>query len=248
MQQLQRNELIEAIVSNSNRLQCVILNPCGPASKLQTDQSTIDLLVDELGEEDFLAFCRSNKFVKEIVINRRFKRKKVSIKMLDGSEVSLKLIRDMVLKTLSTLPVDDVFNSSNENQYGIMVPSVEHQFEYILMKSQFSKAAFPDKYQKYFSAMDPAVRSSIFRYMQLKYNFVFNVIEDLYKPKNSLLYKITIGLRALPENSIGRMLWRGMQLFFWNIGNLFYKKSKRLGPLVEKGSAEKTNKATANFI
>jgi lysine/ornithine N-monooxygenase len=124
----------------------------------------------------------------------------------------------MVLKTLSTLPVDDVFESSNENQYGIMVPSEEHQFEYILMKSQFSKTAFPDKYQKYFSAMDPAIRSSIFRYMQLKYNFVFNVIEDLYTPKNSLI-------------------------FF-----LFYKKSKRLGPLVEKASTEKNNRASANFI
>lgn len=248
MQQLQRNELIEAIVSNSNRLQCVILNPCGPAAKLQSDQSTIDLLVDKIGEEDFLEFCRSNKFVKEIVIDRRFKRKKVSIKMLDGSEVSLKLIRDMVLRTLSTLPVDDVFESSNENQYGIMVPSVEHQFEYILMKSQFSKTAFPDKYQKYFSALDPAVRSNIFRYMQLKYNFVFNVIEDLYKPKNSLLFKITLGLRALPENSLGRMVWRGVHLFIWNIINLFYKKNKRLGPLVGNGSAEKTNKAAANFI
>ncbi len=248
MQQLQRNELIEAIVSNSNRLQCVILNPCGPAAKLQSDQSTIDLLVDKIGEEDFLEFCRSNKFVKEIVIDSRFKRKKVSVKMLDGSEVSLKLIRDMVLKTLSTLPVDDIFESSNENQYGIMVPSVEHQFEYILMKSQFSKTAFPDKYQKYFSSMDPAVRTAIFRYMQLKYNFVFNVIEDLYKPKNSLLFKITIGLRALPENSLARMMWRGAQLVLWNIGNVFRRKTFRLGPLVENPSAEKSNKATANFI
>ena len=248
MQQLQRSELIDAIVSNSNRLQCVILNPCGPAAKLHTDQSTIDLLVDEVGEEDFLEFCRSNKFVKEVIVDRRFKRKKVSVKMLDGSEVRLKLIRDMVLKTLSTLPVDDVFESSNENQYGIMVPSVEHQFEYILMKSQFSKTAFPDKYQKYFSAMDPAIRSSIFRYMQLKYNFVFNIIEDLYKPKNSLLFKITIGLRALPCNSLSQMIWRGCQLFLWNIFFLFYKKSKRLGPLVEKASTEKNNRASANFI
>ena len=248
MQQLQRNELIEAIVSNSNRLQCVILNPCGPAAKLQSDQSTIDLLVDKIGEEDFLEFCRSNKFVKESVIDSRFKRKKVSVKMLDGSEVSLKLIRDMVLKTLSTLPVDDIFESSNENQYGIMVPSVEHQFEYILMKSQFSKTAFPDKYQKYFSSMDPAVRTAIFRYMQLKYNFVFNVIEDLYKPKNSLLFKITIGLRALPENSLARMMWRGAQLVLWNIGNVFRRKTFRLGPLAENPSAEKPNKATANFI
>ncbi|MFM7901681.1 MAG: hypothetical protein ACKPAD_06805, partial [Bacteroidota bacterium] len=112
----------------------------------------------------------------------------------------------------------------------------------------FSKSAFPDKYQKYFSSMDPAMRSTIFRYMQLKYNFVFNVIEDMYKPKNSLLFKITIGLRALPENSLGKMMWRGVQLFFWNLGNLFQKKTKRLGPLVESGSAEKASKATANFI
>ncbi|MFZ9942006.1 MAG: hypothetical protein ACO3O0_00200 [Bacteroidia bacterium] len=248
MQQLQRNELIDLIVSNSKRIQCIILNPCGAPSKLQVDLSTIDLLVDKKGEEDFLVFCRSNKNVKEVLVYPRFGRKKVSVKMTDGSEVSLKLIRQMVRKTLCTLPVDQIFDSCEENMFGMLVPSVEHQFEYIMMKSHFSKSEFPDKYQKYFSSMDPAVRSKVFRYLQLKYNFVFNVIEDLYRPKNSVMLKITTGLRALPENSLGRIFFRSLKLIVWNVGIVFQKKSIRLGPIHRDKSSESSSKSSVNFV
>jgi hypothetical protein len=248
MQQLQRNELIDLIVSNSKRIQCVILNPCGAPSKLQADLSTIDLLVDDKGEEDFLRFCRSYKNVKEVFVFPRFGRKKVSIKMIDGSEVSLKLICQMVRKTLCTLPVDQIFETCEENPYGMLVPSVEHQFEYIMMKSHFSKSDFPDKYQKYFSGMDPAIRSKVFRYLQLKYNFVFNVIEDLYRPKTSVMLKITTGLRALPENSLGRIFIRLLKLVGWNIAAVFSKKTIRLGPLHSEKSANTASKSSANLV
>lgn len=247
-QPLQRNELIELILSNSQRIQCVVLNSCGAPTKLQADLSTIDLLVDKQGEEDFLRFCRTNKNVKEVFVFPRLGRKKVSIKMMDGSEVSLKLIRQMVRKTLSTLPVAEIFESSEVNSYGMLVPPVEYQFEYIMMKSHFSKSDFPDKYQKYFSSMDPAVRSSIFRYLQLKYNFVFNVIEDLYKPKNSIMLKITTGLRSLPINSLGRIFFRSLQLVFWNLGMVFAKKTLRLGPIHQDKDLKASSKSSVNFI
>lgn len=247
-QQLQRNELIGLILSNSQRIQCVILNPCGAPTKLQADLSTIDLLVDKQGEADFLSFCRSNKSVKEVVVYPRFGRKKVSIKMMDGSEISLKLIRQMVRKTLYTLPVSEVFESSEVNSYGMLVPPVEYQFEYIMMKSNFSKSDFPDKYQKYFSSMDPMVRSSIFRHLQLKYNFVFNVIEDLYKPKNSIMLKIMTGLRSLPVNSLGRIFFRSLNLLFWNIRMIISRKSLRLGPIHQDKEAENASKSSVNFI
>lgn len=231
MQKLQRNEIIDAIASNSKRIPCIFLNQAGSPSKLHTDMSTIDLLVSKEGEKKFLDFCRSHAKVKEIIINPRFERKKVAIKMLDGSEVSLKLLRNMVRKTLCTLPTEEIMNDCHENSYGVLVPTIEQQYEYILMKSQFSNTEFPDKFQKYFSAMEPAVRSSIFKYLQTKYNFVFNTIEDLYKPKSSLLLRITIGLRALPENSLSSLIFRGVRLFIWNLGFLFSKKAIRLGPM-----------------
>jgi hypothetical protein len=231
MNPLQRNGLIDVIVSNSKQIPCVFLNHAGSPAKLHSDLSTIDLLVDKKGEETFMSFCRSQAQVKEIVVMPRFLRKKVSVKMEDGSEVHLKLIRNMVHKSLSTLPVDDIFETCSENVHGMLVPTLEHQFEYNMMKSQFSYKEMPDKHQKYFSALSPAARSSIFKYLQTKYNFVFNVIEDLYRPKNSLLLKITLGLRALPENSLMSFALRGLHLFFWSVGFLFLGRSKKLGPV-----------------
>lgn len=231
MSPLQRNDLIDAIISNSKHIACVFLNPAGSPAKLHSDLSTIDLLVNKRGEEKFLLFCRSQVHVKEVEVVPRFLRKKVSVKMEDGSEVHLKLIRNMVHKTLCTLPVDEILKTCTENIHGMLVPAIEYQFEYNMMKSLFSHEEMPDKYQKYFSALEPSVRSSIFKYLQSKYNFVFNIIEDVYRPKNSLLLKITYGLRALPENSLANLALRSFRLLLWNVGFLFFGRKKTLGPV-----------------
>lgn len=231
MSPLQRNDLIDAIVSNSKRINCVFLNPAGSPAKLHSDISTIDLLVDKAGEERFLKFCRSHGSVKEVLVLPRFRRKKVTVKMVDGSEVHMKLIRNMVRNALSTLPADDILETCKEDVHGMLMPTIEHQFEYNMLKSQFSLSDMPDKHQKYFSALEPPVRSSIFKYLQTKYNFVFNTIEDLYRPKSSLLLKITVGLRAMPENSLVQILLRGIQVAIWNIAFVFSKKTKKLGPV-----------------
>jgi len=228
---LGRNILIDALVKNSQRINCVFLNHCGSPAKLHSDISTIDLLVDKDGYHDFLSFCRSHDAVKEVLLFPRFKRTKVLVKLKDGSELSLKLIRNMIHNGLSTLPIDEIWQECHTNSDGLLVPAEHHHYEYVMMKCQFSGVAFQDKYQKYFSSMDAANRSNVFRYLQFKYNFVFNTIEDLYKPKGSLLLRITVGLRALDENSLGRLVGRLLGNFAWNVVHLFLPRKKRLGPL-----------------
>ena len=69
---------------------------------------------------------------------------------------------------------------------------------------------------------------------------LFRSIEDLYKPKGSLMLRITVGLRALEENSLGRLVGRLLGNFAWNVVHLFLPRKKRLGPLLPE-QAGKTN-------
>jgi hypothetical protein len=131
----------------------------------------------------------------------------------------------------------------------MMVPSYHHHFEYVMLRHQLAGDAFPDKFQKYFSALEGGIRTEIFRYLQLKYNFVFNVIEDLYKPKGALRLKIILGLRSGKENRLYRLLIRSIFQFMWKLRILVFTKGVTLHPIYAgspKGKSEKESVKKAN--
>ena len=142
----------------------------------------------------------------------------------------MKMIRNMVKKSLICLPVSDIISKSLLNDYGMLVPSHYHHYEYILLKYQFVGLEFPDRYQKYFSAMDFKTRTEIFRYIQPKYNLVLNIIEDLYKPKATTRLKLMIGLRKLRGNSLVKMFFRAFEFMILTILRWIYRGEHILNP------------------
>jgi hypothetical protein len=225
---LHRNEFLESLAKESVLLNTVFLNHSGSPTKLQTDLSSIDLLADKNASTAFLKFCQRHPLVTKIKIFPQFRRKKVQLTFKDGSELNLKLIRNMVKKSLLCLPVSDIISSSMVNDYGMLVPSHPHHYEYLLLKNQFVGLAFPDRYQKYFSAMDFNTRTAIFRHIQPKYNLVLNTIEELYKPKASTRLKLMIGLRRLKVNTLSKMFIRAMEFFLFTFVRKFSKDAYTL--------------------
>lgn len=186
---------------------------------------SVDLLVSKKGKESFIDYCLKHPLVNEVILTPRFMRTKLMISFKDGSQLNFKLIRSMVRKSLECLQTSEIVKSSSVNDFGMLVPSNEHHYEYVFLKYQFSESAFPDKFQKYFSSLDVKGRTDIFRYIQPKYNLVFNVIEDLYVPKGGVLLKIMIGLRHMNSNTLMKMAFRFFQQGMWNLLHLFSPKS-----------------------
>lgn len=233
---LNRNVFLDSLVKDSVRLNILFLNHSGSPAKLHTDMPSVDLLTNKKGTSALIDYCQSHKLVNQVILTPRFMRTKLQITFNDGSQLHIKIIRKMIRKSLDCLPVDDIVKASKVNDFGMLIPSDRHHFEFILLKYQFSESAFPDKYQKYFSSLDISSRTEIFRYIQPKYNLVFNVIEDLYVPKGGVLLKIMIGLRHLPNNTLLKMALRILHQGFWNLSNLFSQRSIVLPAKIFGGS------------
>jgi hypothetical protein len=213
-------------------LKTVFLNHSGSPAKLHSDLSSIDLLTTKEAGKGFIYYCRTHPLVKEVVLIPRFRRTKLIVHFYDGSELHFKLIRHMVMQSLNCLPNADIIQNASVNEYGMLIPSNYHHYEYILLKNQFSGTAFPDKFQKYFSALDFGKRTEIFRYVQPKYNLVFNTIEDLYVPKGGVKLKLMIGLRHLNINRLSRVIFRALILGLWKLLHIFGKKKIHLPAIV----------------
>jgi hypothetical protein len=228
MDSIERNRFLIEFAKASPSLNCLILNHSGSPERLQTNLTSIDLLSTAGKGSEIINYCLSYAGTQQVRVTNEFYRMRVEIEFTDASEVKFFILSNIFRKGLKALPVDEFISHSTLNEYGMLVPSPLQHFEYILIKYQFAGIEFPDRYQKYFTAMPPAMRAGIFRYLQEKYHFIFNSIEDLYKPKATTRLKIMIGLRGRSENSLIKMFFRTIAYFMFRFSGMFFKRQKSL--------------------
>lgn len=250
MDPIERNRFLVDFAKVSPSLNCLILNHSGSPERLQTNLTSVDLFCSGGKGDEFIDYCLAYPSAQQVRVTRQFFRKCVEIEFKDASEVRFYLLTNVFRKGLKALPAEEFVRDSAVNEYGMLIPSALHHFEYILLKYQFAGIEFPDRYQKYFSAMPPSVRVEIFRYLQGKYHFIFNTIEDLYKPKATARLKIMIGLRARKENTLIKMILRSISYFWFRITGIFFKRQKSIpalgGGTIEKKSSKSPSRQVAN--
>lgn len=223
-----RNSFLTDLAAHSVELNTVILNHSGSPEKLFSDLSAIDLLSAKVSNSAFFDFCRKHPFVIQMKVFRELMTARVELEFRDGSELKINVVRNVFRKGLISLPAADIFRDAHVNEFGMLVPSVPHHYEYILMKHQFAGIEFPDRYRRFFSSMDFESRQSIFRYIQLKYHLVFNTIEELYIPKASIRLNLIVGLRQQNENSLFRAFFRSFGFFFFKLARMIFRDGKEI--------------------
>lgn len=221
---IDRTTFLELLAQRSQALDLIFLNHIGPPSKLLSDISTIDLLSDKKSKNAFIEYCHSHPLVKGLVVSPQFKKTNILVEFQDGSELSFRLISNIVQKTLLCLDVKEIRKSAFVNEFGMLIPSKEYHFEYLILQSLFSKDPISERYKNYFSGFESSARAVIFKYIQIRYNLIFNTLEDLYAPKPNMTLAIIIGLRAEPENTLLKMFLRSIEQLFFNLFRRLFKK------------------------
>jgi len=225
---INRTDFLEAFARSTPALNLICLNHSGSPTKLLTDISSITLLVDKRGYADFVDYCKKNPLVREIVIHPHYRRATAIISFRDGSELNFTLLRHMVRKTINCLDIEDIRQNAFTNEFGMLVPAAEHHYEFMILNCQFSKYVLADRYRNYFAGFDFNTRATIFKYIQTRFNLIFNTLEDLYEPKPNMLLSIVIGLRADRKNSLLRMFLRSIEQLLFNIFGLITKRTIRI--------------------
>ncbi|MBL0340760.1 MAG: hypothetical protein IPP71_07490 [Bacteroidetes bacterium] len=232
-----RINFLEAFAKSTPALNLIFLNHSGAPSKLLNDITSIDLLADKKATSDFVAFCETHPLVIEIHIHPMFGKTEVVVELVDRSEIKFHLIRSMVRKALYCLPVSSIRKDAFVNEFHMLVASHAHHFEYLFLNCQFAGMPLPDRYKNYYSGFDFASRTSIFRYIQPRYDLVINNLDDLYQPKAGIVLSIMVALRKEKENSLFKMMLRTLEYGFFNLFGFITKKVSHLHPS-KSGSTE----------
>jgi len=221
---INRNSFIEAFAPSTPGLNLIFLNHLGAPTKLLTDVPTIEMLSDKHAKIAFIEYCKSHPLVKDLVLSPQYRKTNILVQFLDGSEMNFSLITKMVRKTMLCLNIPAIRKSAFINEFGMLVPKKEYHFEYMVLKCQFSKDPLSDRYKNYFAGFEFNERAEIFKYMQTRFNLIFNTLEDLYKPKANMLLAIMIGLRGEKKNSLFQMFLRSFEVAYFRLFGSLIKR------------------------
>jgi len=219
-----RISFLESLAQNSASMKIVFLNHSGAPANLVADISSIDLLADKKATAAFINFCECHSMVSEIRISPEFRRTEIIVKFTDSTELRFMLLRDMIRKAFSCMHFDEVRRDALTNDHGMRVASNSHHFEYLFLMCQFAQISMPDRYRNYFGSFDFETRTTIFRYIQPRYDLVINTLDELYQPKGSTQLKMMMGLRRDKMNSLFKMFLRVVEYGIFTFLRNFTKK------------------------
>ena len=203
-----RSEFIHSFSGATPSLNLVFLNHSGGPDKLLTDISSIDLLADKNSRAAFITYCETHPLVKRVREYPEYLRSKFVVELNDGSEMNFTLVRAMIRKTLLCLKVNEIRRDAAIDNYGMLCASNKHHFDYLTLKYQFAMQPIPDRYRNHFKNFDFVQRGDIFKYMQNRYDLIYNTLEDLYTPTRKTVLTLMVGLRSEPKNTLIRMFFR----------------------------------------
>jgi hypothetical protein len=246
-----RLAFLENLAAKSAELGTIFLNHSGAPSNMLTGISSIELLADKSVQHAFLNFCLQHPLVKDLTIIPKFRRTEIIVELEDRSELKFNLIRSVIRRSLNCLDIAEIKKEAFVNEFGMLVASAKHQFNYLVLVNQYAQHPMPDRFKNYFSAFDKNVRTTIFRYVQPKYDLVLNTLDELYKPSTSYLLKINSGLRLQKTNSLFKMILRVVEYTIFNAAGSITKKPKHLSPTLRdkaRGAAKKPGNTTGQAM
>lgn len=220
-----RNLFVEVLAKESAKLKVVFLNHTGNPDILQTDLSSVDLLIDKPTVASFVNFCKRHPMVKQFILDKQLHQSSLHFTFEDGSELKMNLIHNKQKNGLLLLQTPAILAAAVLTPTSFLSPSFEHHYEYILLQCQLEGIPVPERYRKYFSSMDGEKRVRIFSYLQKKYNLIFNSIDELFSPDENTRLQLIIGLRKLKANTLLKVFFRSLRTLLFSLTGGF-RKSK----------------------
>ncbi|HEX5001180.1 MAG TPA: hypothetical protein VFW78_01685 [Bacteroidia bacterium] len=221
---------LESFIKASPALKTVFLNQSGNPLKLLSDTSVIEVLSSKKSFHDFTEFALSDPLISKLDVIKHFLKKEVWIELTDGSALHFMFIHQPVAQGLSLLNTKDFYETAETNEFGMLVPHYTRQFEYHVIKVQFTGEPMADRFRALIKNMDSAARQQVFNHIQPKFNLVISVLEELFEPLSRIKYNMVVSLRHSKRNSLFMLTLRLIRMGIFKLLRFFAPKSKTFVP------------------
>lgn len=208
-----RNRFLTFLTQNISGLNYVMLNYVYDDITQLPQTEPLEILIDKDDYKALLYVLSTAKEINRLKTKKSLQLQLVHIKFSDHSRLVIKIRVSLERKGIVFMNADEVISSSIVDKENIKLPAAMFQFEYLLLTSVLSKKEVEEKYRKHFSKMNFETRCKIFAHIRPRYNFVLNVLDDLYTFNNNYYRKIKKTIRSDKQNTGWRYAWHKLRFY-----------------------------------
>ena len=103
------------------------------------------------------------------------------IELKDNTRVAIEFVHKLVHKSLAYLDEEDLLEHSVMNDQRMSIPSIEHLFEYTILKNFLNNQSLTRKEFEYFEDFHVLVKEDLLEYFNMKYGTTFSNFYHLKK-------------------------------------------------------------------
>ncbi len=138
--------------------------------------------------------------VSNIQVFTTFRISKALLELKDNTNVIIEFVHKLVHKSLAYLDEEDILQRRLKKDNGLCVPSLEHLFEYTILKNYLDNQSLTKEEFEFFEEFHVLIKEDLLEYFNLKYGTTFSSFYQLtdYDPKQR--QNIIKNLKTAPTN------------------------------------------------
>jgi hypothetical protein len=181
----------------------------------------LEILIDKEDYKTLLYVISSAREISRIQSRKNVSTQIINIKFSDHSSLDIKIKIDIERRGIILMNSRAILRSSSINKQNIKVPAPCFQFEYILLSAILNKTDVEDRFRNYFSNFSFETRSKIFAHIRPKYNFILNILDELYTFSDGNYHKIVNTIKAQKQNKGWRYTFHKIVFAYNYLGSTF---------------------------
>ena len=130
------------------------------------------------------------------------------IELKDNTRVAIEFVHKLVHKSLAYLDEEDLLEHSVMNDQRMSIPSIEHLFEYTILKNFLNNQSLTRKEFEYFEDFHVLVKEDLLEYFNMKYGTTFS---NFYE-KNKCTLALFHGIHEASPNYINPIILKPQSL------------------------------------
>lgn len=129
-----------------------------------------------------------------------FRISKALLELEDNTKVTIEFVHKLVHKSLAFLNEEEILEKRIKPENGFNLPSIEHQFEYTVLKNFLNQQSLSKAEFEYFEDFHILVKEDLLEYFNLKYGTTFSSFYQLTDYNTKQRQNIIKNLETAPTN------------------------------------------------
>lgn len=173
------------------------------------ENKNVEILLKKRDLSQALASLKNSQLIQNFEWSTGYRASIAEVQLKNDVKLGIEFWHKLSYDSLIFQDEMSLFKKKVRQANGLVIPSIEHHFEYVVLKNFLMEEGMTDTQYLYFNDFHVLVKEDLLEFFNLKYQTTFRSLYEMTEFSNSQLIAIKKSLKPLPINQFLR--WAGFK-------------------------------------